>query len=169
MLDSSASLDIILLNIILIMIWHLIVLFFSTKLDVRFFNPNRKIFLKHSWEQDGKFYINTLKIKYWKDKLPQYIAKNGFSKRSINTKYNKEYIERFIFETCRAEWNHIMNCMYFVISFYVNSFFYAVTFSVIPIIANLPFIFIQRFNRIRLRKFAEKAYGSTSFASINNM
>lgn len=167
MSGNSNALNIILLNIILIVIWHLIVLWFSIKLDINFFNPNRKIYLKHSWEQDGKFYINVLKIKNWKDKFPQYIAKNGFSKRSISTKYDKKYIERFILETCRAEWNHTMNCMYFIISFYINSFFYAVTFSIIPIIANLPFIFIQRFNRIRLIKFAKKSYGSTSFASIN--
>lgn len=167
MSNNSSILNTILLNTILIIIWHLIVLWFSIKLDVNFFNPNRKIYIKHSWEQDGKFYINILKIKNWKDKLPQYIAKNGFSKRSINIRYDKEYIERFILETCRAEWNHTMNCMYFIISLYVNSFFYAVFFSIIPVIANLPFIFIQRFNRIRLIKFAEKTYGSTSFVPLN--
>ena len=96
-----------------------------------------------------------MKIKKWKDKHPQYVAKNGFSKRNINLNqvYNKEYFERFLLETCRAEWNHFMCCMYFVISFLINKFPFSIIFSIIPLVANLPFLIIQRYNRIRFLNF----------------
>ena len=70
------------------------------------------------WEHNGRFYTKYLKIKKWKDYLPQYISKNGFSKRNLMsvTKLNVKYINNFILETCRAEWNHFVCCLYFVIS-----------------------------------------------------
>ena len=120
-----------------------------------FFNHDRFIYSIKSWELDGNFYINFLKIKKWKDKLPQFVTKDGFSKRSF-TRLDREYIEKFVFETCRAEWNHLMCCMYFVISIFINTWINAIIFSVVPIIVNLPFLFIQRFNRIRLYKLLNR-------------
>lgn len=150
--------NILFVNLLLIILWHLIVLFLCMHLNPCFFNPERSIYSIRSWETDGNFYINILKIKKWKDKLPQFVTKNGFSKRSLNKRLNREYIERFMFETCRAEWNHFMCCMYFIISFFINTWVNAIIFSVVPIVVNLPFLFIQRFNRIRLYKLLNKKH-----------
>lgn len=150
----------IVLNFILVLLWHLIILFFSKKLDESVFDSQKYIYLEKKWEQNGKFYTNILKIKKWKDLLPQYISKNGFSKKSImlNSARDKKYIDRFILETCRAEWNHLMCSMYGIVLFFINfiiknSWIYSVMFSFLAIIANLPYLFIQRFNRIRLNKY----------------
>ena len=121
-----------------------------------FFNHERFIYSIKPWETDGNFYIKVLKIKKWKDKLPQFVTKNGFSKRSLSKRLDREYIEKFMFETCRAEWNHLMCCMYFIISFFINTWVNAIIFSVVPIVVNLPFLFIQRFNRIRLYKLLNR-------------
>ncbi|MBQ2671315.1 MAG: hypothetical protein IJG00_00660 [Clostridia bacterium] len=152
--------QIILINMLLIILWHLIVLFACRSIKNKaFFSPKKFLYVPRKWEASGNFYVKNLKIKKWKDKLPQYVAKNGFSKKNLQslTKLSPEYIDRFILETCRAEWNHVICCMYFVISFVINPFYYAVIFSLIPIIANIPFIFIQRYNRIRLLKLKRKA------------
>lgn len=149
--------DIIFMNLLLMIFWHLIVLILSMNLNPAFFNPKRGIYQERKWENGGRFYANALKIKKWKDKLPQFVSKNGFSKRSLKGKIDKQYVEKFIFETCRAEWNHMMGCMYFIISFCVNSQPYAMIFSLISIAGNLPFLCIQRFNRIRLCKLAKRA------------
>ncbi len=151
---------IIFLNFTLMIFWHLLVLFLCKNLNPWFFSPGRCIYKIKKWEKGGNFYTKTLKIKKWKDKLPQYISKNGFSKKCLEKKPSKEYLERFIMETCRAEWNHFMCCMYFPISFLINSKIYAIIFSLIPIFANLPFLFIQRFNRIRLLKLMNRGFSS---------
>lgn len=159
-MQNNSEPSIIFTNVILMIFWHLIILFFSVKLDISFFDPNKPLYSVRPWERNGKFYTEILKIKSWKDKLPQYVSKNGFSKRSMNLNFDKEYIERFILETCRAEWNHLMCCMYFFISFLINSFKYAFIFSIIPVLANLPFLLVQRFNRIRLNRLLKKSYNN---------
>lgn len=71
-------------------------------------------------------------------------------------KINKEYIGMFISETCRAEWNHYACSLYFIVSLLINDWPYSLIFSLIPVIANLPFFLIQRYNRLRLMKFSKK-------------
>ncbi|MBR0423225.1 MAG: hypothetical protein IJJ04_01080 [Clostridia bacterium] len=162
--------QIILINMFLIILWHLIVLFVCRNIKSKsFFSPKKFIYVPKKWEENGNFYVKKLKIKKWKDKLPQYVAKDGFSKKNLQslTKLSPEYIERFILETCRAEWNHIMCCMYFVISFIINSFYYGIIFSVIPVVANVPFIFIQRYNRIRLLKLKHRAKANFTKEFLN--
>lgn len=149
---------IILINFILMIFWHLIVLFVCRVLPYSFFDCNRFSYRPHKWEQNGKFYTKWLKIKRWKDHLPQYVAADGFSKRQLKSfeKIDKEYVELFITETCRAEWNHYVCSLYFIVSFLVNKWPYSLIFALIPIFANLPFLIIQRYNRLRLIKFSQK-------------
>lgn len=152
--------DIVFFNLVLMIFWHLIVLILSIYLNSSIFDPCKKIYQPRKWEKGGAFYIKVLKIKKWKDKLPQYVSKNGFSKRSLSGKLSPQYIDKFITETCRAEWNHLMGCMYALISLGINSGRYAIIFSVLPIALNLPFLFIQRFNRIRLYKLSKRNFSS---------
>jgi len=167
MLRDFAPEKIILINFLLMIMWHLIILFICMNLASSFFDYRKRMYIVRKWERNGGFYINVLKIKKWKDSLPQFVSKKGFSKRSLKSfsELNKEYLERFIIETCRAEWNHFMCCMYWIISFCINSTFYAIIFSLIPVLANLPFLFIQRFNRIRLLRLISHNNSSLVVAS----
>ncbi len=158
MLSNLSPVNIVIINFIAMIAWHLIILVISSNLKLSFFDPCKPPYASQKWENNGSIYIKKLNIKKWKDFLPQHIAKGGFSKKHLKCdgKSNKEYINIFILETCRAEWNHLMCCMYFIISLFINSFYYALIFSIIPIIANLPFIAIQRYNRIRLKRLNQK-------------
>jgi len=159
-LFNSNIYKVILANFVLIIFWHLVVLLACRVLPCSFFDFNKFLYKARAWEQNGKFYVKKLKIKKWKDHLPQYVATGGFSKRNLESfkKIDKKYIERFITETCRAEWNHFFCSLYFVVSFFINkNFFCAIIFSLIPIAANLPFLVIQRYNRLRLLKFYKKS------------
>lgn len=149
-------------NISLIIIWNMVILLFSTRLDRSSLNPNRKMFKEKNWEENGRFYTKILHIKKWKDSLPQHVGKNGFSKKHLvkTSQLSIEYIQEFIFETCRAEWNHLMCCLYSIIAFLINPLNYAITFSFVSIITNVPFILIQRYNRIRLKKLLSKKQSS---------
>ena len=160
---ENSETEVVITNLLLMIAWHLGVLVVCKKLNASFFDARKFLYSPKKWEQEGKFYTKVLKIKKWKDKLPQYVAKNGFSKRSLNFKMiDKDYLETFIVETCRAEWNHLMGCMYWIVSIFVNSSLYAFVFSLIPIFANLPFIMIQRFNRIRLCKWVKRKYSRSA-------
>ncbi len=158
MIANLSALQIIITNIFLIIMWDLLIFLLCIKLDKRFFSPDRKLFQIRKWEKDGRFYTDVLHIKNWKDLLPQHIGKNGFSKRSLPkfSKLSTSYIKEFILETCRAEWNHAMCCLFPIVSFSINTWDYALIFSFLSIITNLPFIFIQRYNRIRLKKLLHR-------------
>ncbi len=160
MLNKISHVKIIIMNFVLLIVWHIVILVLSRMIRDSYFSPKKSMYIERKWEDRGRFYINILKIKKWKDKLPQYVPKNGFSKRNLEkiSKLNKKYIDKFIAETCRAEWNHFMCCMYWVVAVFVNSGFYVFLFSCISIVINLPFLFIQRFNRIRLNKINQEIY-----------
>ncbi len=145
-------------NTVFILIWHVLVWFFCVRANASFFDPSKPIYRIRKWEVEGSFYTKKLRIKKWKDKLPQYIAKNGFSKKHMKNLSEMEpaYIRKFISETCRGEWDHLMCCTYFFIAFWINSLCYAVLFSCIVIFCNLPFIAIQRYNRLRLLRLYKK-------------
>lgn len=166
-LNNSNNLDVILINMMLMIIWHLTVLIICMVLPRSFFEPTKKLYVTRKWEKNGNLYIKNFKIKKWKDYLPQFVAKGGFSKKHLPSSKNVDagYLKVFISETCRAEWNHLMCSMYFIVSFCINSVENAVIFSLIPIICNFPFLIIQRYNRIRLLKL-EKKYTRQSHVSI---
>lgn len=146
------------INFSLMVLWQFLVLIVCQRLNEKTFDYRKNIYKSKKFENNGKFYVKYLKIKKWKDKLPQYVSKNGFSKRNINLKQvgDKKYFEKFLIETCRAEWNHLVCCMYAVISLLINKFPFSMIFSIIPVMANLPFLVIQRYNRIRFLNLNSK-------------
>ena len=158
MLQNSSPQYIWAVNVIIILLWHSLVWVFCLYAGASFFDPSKPIYQIRSWETANSFYVKKLKIKKWKDKLPQYVAKDGFSKKQLGniSELSTDYIKRFIVETCRGEWDHLMCCMYGIVSFIINPPAYAAMFSGIVIACNLPFIAIQRYNRIRLLRVYKK-------------
>ncbi len=151
MLREQHILCILSVNLLLCAVWHIIVFFLCIKLSTGFFSPERRLYKPHKWERNGRFYSAFLKINRWKDRLPQHTGKNGFSKEHLDS-VSLEYIDRFIIETCRGEWNHTMNCMLIIFLFALNDIPVAAVLSLLVAAVNLPFIFIQRYNRLRLQR-----------------
>lgn len=145
-------------NTVLILIWHALVWIFCRQANASFFDPSKSIYKIRKWEIANSFYTRKLKIKKWKDKLPSYTAKNGFSKKQLKSisEIDPRYIKDFITETCRGEWDHLMCCAYILIAFWINPLPYAVLFSSIVVFCNLPFVAIQRYNRLRLLRLYKK-------------
>ena len=151
MLSDQSLIITILLNILLGALWHYATFFICIFRDTASFSPDKKMYRMRKWENGGRFYSDVLKINQWKDLLPQHIGKDGFSKDHLDD-ITIEYIDRFIMETCRGEWNHRMNCWFFVIIMLMNSFFMGLILTFFLFLGNLPFVFIQRYNRFRLQK-----------------
>lgn len=151
MLREETFIGALIINILLGAIWHFITFIVCVSVDTSFFDPEKKMYPPHKWERGGKFYSDVLKINKWKDLLPQHIGKDGFSKDHLDD-VSVAYLDEFIMETCRAEWNHTMNCLYAAVLFLINGLLMAIVLTFILFLLNLPFAVIQRYNRFRLQK-----------------
>lgn len=151
MLRNEPLLNALLINLLLGTIWHFATFFLCISIKIEHFDSSRARYQPRKWEKNGKWYADYLKINKWKDFLPQHVGKDGFSKDHLDD-VSLEYIDEFILETCRGEWNHIANCYFAVVLFLANSFWIAFILTILLFLGNLPFAIIQRYNRFRLMK-----------------
>lgn len=103
-------------------------------------------------ERGGRLY-ERLGIKRWKDRLPEAGAlySGGFSKRDLRA-HDRAHLERFVVETRRAEFVHWL-VFATVLVFPLFVVWYALPPNLVyAVVANLPFIAIQRYNRARLQR-----------------
>ena len=141
-------------NIIFVTVWH----YLSFRIVVL---PDSLTFYREDTKNDfftllkkEKFYERILKIKKWKDKIPQFVVKGGFSKNKIQN-LNLGYLKKFIAETYRAEIDHLLCCFSVPFLFFFNSLKnlkLSCIISGLVIIGNLPCVLIQRYNRFRIRR-----------------
>ncbi|MEZ5374802.1 MAG: hypothetical protein R2704_19200 [Microthrixaceae bacterium] len=103
------------------------------------------------FEANGAFYQRRFRIRSWKNRLPEagdFFA-DGFSKRHLDGR-SEEHLNRFVAETRRAElvhWTNLCAGPWFLIWCEPLVGALMVLFGVV---AHLPFIAVQRFNRARL-------------------
>jgi glycosyl-4,4'-diaponeurosporenoate acyltransferase len=115
------------------------------------FEHTRWIFKERKWEKGGAVYQRLFKIKRWKDSLPELgdFIKSIFPKKEIAS-LDKKYLKKYVVETCRAElchWSIILTV--FLVSFWSDSAMRTYVF-LLALVLNLPYIFIQRYNRPRV-------------------
>ena len=118
----------------------------------RWFDPHQAPYRCREWELGGRVY-NKLHFRRWKDRLPD---KSKHTKKTF-TKQMKGHdsidgLVRFLQETCVAELVHwCLLLLSFPLYSYVPTGFGAAV-TVLYALSNLPFIFIQRYNRPRLQR-----------------
>ena len=97
------------------------------------------------------------RIRQWKDKLPDgtVIAKKGFDKSRL-AQQQKDYLEKFVIETRRAELTHWLLMVPAPFFFLWNPAWAGWVMIVYALLANCPFIMIQRYNRPRLERVLRK-------------
>ncbi len=171
-LKDTNPLNILLWNIVLTACWHVVVFIACVRLPKEVFDSRRKRYQPMNWEKGGRWYKDHLKIQLWKDKVPQFIAKDGFSKSHI-TSLSLEYLDEFIMETCRGEWMHFSNCFCALVVFLINPFPVNIIFACMILLGNLPFALIQRYNRFRLNTVRRKLIrdmrqSSTEHAAVSS-
>lgn len=103
------------------------------------------------FERDGRVYERGLRIKRWKDRLPDAGAffAGGFSKRRLPG-IGRRDLERFVCETRRAELTHwwVMGLAPWM--FLWSRPWIGAVMVVYAVVANVPCILVQRYNRARL-------------------
>lgn len=109
------------------------------------------------FETAGRWYRRWLRINRWKDKVPEAGAlfRGGISKRHLPA-YDVAGLQLFVRETRRAELAHwwAMGCgLVFVLW---NPPLPAGLLLAYGVVANLPFIAIQRYNRFRIQALMQR-------------
>mgnify|MGYP006277628681 CR=1 FL=1 len=139
-------------NVLAWLVIHLGVAWAGTRLPVRLFRPSFWPFRTRKWERGG-FYETTFAVRRWKDRLPDGAAlfAGGFRKASLRSA-SGPYLARFIAETCRGEAVHWVVLLSSALFFLWNPPAVGAVMVVYAILANLPCIIVQRYNRIRLRR-----------------
>lgn len=132
------------------------------RLPVRWLSRDRWLFRERRFERGGRLYTRRLHIDRWKDRVPEAGAlfAGGVSKRTL-PRAGSGGLERFVVETRRAELGHWLAAAPAPLFALWNPP------AVVPLMiayglgVNLPFIAIQRYNRIRaervLRRRAARA------------
>ncbi|WP_226669994.1 glycosyl-4,4'-diaponeurosporenoate acyltransferase [Metabacillus litoralis] len=137
-----------LLNVTAWLFIHFLGAYIPSKFNSAFIQRFSWLYPVHQWEISV---YETLKIKKWKEKLPDGgdWTKGGIKKKDINIR-NKEGIERFLLETKRAELSHLLQILPAPLFFTFNDPISGVIMIIYACCFNTPFIMIQRYNRFRL-------------------
>ena len=103
------------------------------------------------FEAGWRWYQRRLRIRAWKDKLPEKgdLFRGGFSKRHL-TDRSTLHLERFVAETRRAEMVHWSNLTAGPVFLIWCPPLLGGCMIAFGILAHLPFITVQRYNRERL-------------------
>ena len=115
-------------------------------------NHEKKIFQVSAKEK--KFY-EKLKIRKWKDSVPEIGQFTGFRKNKLENPQSVEYVERFLLEACYGEIGHFVSLFsgfLIVLLFFIVEYFWLIALCVafINALMNLPSFCILRYNSYKL-------------------
>jgi glycosyl-4,4'-diaponeurosporenoate acyltransferase len=103
-----------------------------------------------------KSFYEKLKIRKWKDKIPELGHFTGFRKNKLNDGKNPEYIKRFLLESRYGAVVHFCSCIFgfcILLPFsFLPAYWWAIALPVAIVNAflNLPSLFILRYNSYKL-------------------
>jgi glycosyl-4,4'-diaponeurosporenoate acyltransferase len=109
------------------------------------------------FEDDGRWYRRRLRINRWKDKLPEAggLFRGGVSKRHLPS-YDICGLQLFVRETRRAELAHWWAMLCGLAFVLWNPPLASALLIGYGVLANLPFIVIQRYNRFRIQALLQR-------------
>lgn len=112
-------------------------------------------FLFKEREFEKNFYA-ILRIKVWKDKVPELGKLSNFKKDKLYDAKNPAYLKEFIMQGCRAELLHIFSALSGFFALFFFPLKYSPYFALFTVLAHfllhLPPALIQRYNRPRLER-----------------
>lgn len=141
--------------------WLVIQLGFAwlgTRMPARFFRHRGGWFRIRRFEADGRFYETGFQVRVWKDLMPDgaKLFKRGFPKGRLVGK-DADYLGNFVLETRRGEAVHLAVILASAFFFLWNPPEIAIWMVVYALVANLPCMVIQRYNRGRMERILNQA------------
>lgn len=138
-------------NAYVLVVLGLVTLFLRVFVPDKSWNAEQKFFKVQ--EKEISFY-EKIKIKKWKDKVPEMGNTGGFPKRNILS-LSVEYLAKFLRETCIAENLHVLSIFFsFTVLFFISAkgLIYAVPVLIVNMILHILPCFIQRYVRFKMIK-----------------
>ena len=129
----------------------------ASRLPSRLLDHDTALTGLRSWERDGRAYVR-LGVRRWKDRLPEAgaVFRGGISKRSLPGR-DMVQLERFRAETRRAELVHWALLAVTPLFALWNPPLLLVAMVAYALVANVPCIIVQRYNRARLARILDGA------------
>jgi len=123
------------------------------RIGVDRFEQDDVVTAPRDFEADGRWYVDTLQIQRWKERLPEAggLFAGGFAKRDV-AGGDPAVLERFVAETRRAELTHWAVMSGVVVPMLWNPWWAAPVHVAVASGSNLPCIAVQRYNRLRLQR-----------------
>lgn len=139
------------LNVALWPIFHMVIAKLTVQIPDHVFKRDTLVFKVNPTLSSQQFYEQRFYIRQWKKIIPDgaSIFKFGFRKKNLEGHHN-DYIEKFILETRRAEFSHLVQILPALVFFVFNTIDVALIMTVYAFVFNVPLILLQRYNRIRL-------------------
>lgn len=132
------------------------------RLPVSSFDHDTWLTRLRSFEHEGVWYQRHLRIRAWKDRLPEKgdLFPGGFSKRHLVDR-SDAHLRRFVTETRRAETVHWTNLAAGPLFLVWCRPLLGACMIVFGVVAHLPFVLVQRYNRGRLQRLLRRRGGRT--------
>lgn len=137
--------------------------YLAHRTSVAWLSRDRWLFRQRRVERGGRLYSERLRIGRWKDRLPEAGAlfAGGISKRRV-TATEQGGLERFVVETRRAELAHWLAAAPGVVFVLWNPPVAVPIMVAYGLGVNLPFIAVQRYNRIRASRILRRRAARTT-------
>ncbi len=116
-------------------------------------NFEKKIFTVSKKEKN---FYEKLKIRKWKDWVPEIGQFTGFRKNKLENPQSLEYVERFLMEACYGEIGHFFSfftgfLIVFLFPLFSGWLYFAIPVAVVNVFMNAPSYFILRYNFYKLQ------------------
>lgn len=129
----------------------LLALFIRRVLPGKWFNHKKAVFTVGAGEKN---FYETIKIRKWKDKIPEWGRFTGFSKNEIARPQDNAYLDKYFLELCYGEAIHLVSAFagYAVLFLTPRALLFslALPVAIINMLCNLPSYFILRYNSYKL-------------------
>ena len=119
----------------------------------KWYNHQSKIYTVSRKEKN---FYEKLKIRKWKDRIPEIGHFTGFRKNKLDDPTSLEYVERFLLESCYGEAGHFISCFLGFLIMIPFSFLprgwwlISMLVAIVNVLLNVPSIFVLRYNSYKL-------------------
>jgi glycosyl-4,4'-diaponeurosporenoate acyltransferase len=132
--------------------WSFLIGFIGNRLPLKLLDTDTWLTQKYPWGENREWYEKVMRIKIWKDWLPEAgdFFPGGFRKSSIEGG-NYAVMYRFLIETRRAEYVHISIWLFWLVTTIWTPGWGVLVNLFVGTAFNLPCVWVQRYNRLRLK------------------
>lgn len=132
--------------------WSFLIGYLGHRLPLSFLEKDTCLTRPRIWGEEQDWYERFLCIKSWKDQLPEAgdFFPGGFRKSAIGGK-GSATMSRFVAETRRAEYVHITIWPFWMATMLWTPGWGIIINLVVGTVLNLPCLWVQRYNRLRLQ------------------